>query len=121
MILKFSKQNGMHPEEVPACIKDLSFIELAAIRQIQPMFHVVQSKGGGLKMRGHSIAFEQDVSDFVSRLPHAPEKLPMLILRTRNEKNPKRFKANGLKILEALEYLIDNNRYYSHIEIDRNA
>ena len=96
-ILKFSAENGMHPGEVPDCIKNLSFIELAAIRLIQPMFHVVQTKGGGLKMRGHCIAFEQDITDFVSTLPHTPDKLPLLILRTRNDKNPRKFKANGEK------------------------
>ena len=33
-ILKFSKENGMHPGEVPDELKDLSFIELAAIKLI---------------------------------------------------------------------------------------
>ena len=65
--------------------------------------------------------FEQDISDFVSRLPHTPEKLPILILRTRNDKNPKRFKANGQKNLEALQWLKINNKFYSHIEIDNAA
>ena len=112
---------GMHPGEVPDCIKNLSFIELAAIRLIQPMFHVVQTKGGGLKMRGHCIAFEQDITDFVSTLPHTPDKLPLLILRTRNDKNPRKFKANGAKILKALQWLKKNNKYYSHIQIDSDA
>ena len=47
-------------------------------------------------MKGHSIALEQDVSEFVSRLPHSPDKLPILILRTRNEKKIQR----NLKLME---------------------
>ena len=118
---QFSSENNMHPDKVPDEIKDLSFIELAAIRLIQPMFHVIQTKGGGLKMRGHCIAFEQDIPEFVTRLPHTPEKLPVLILRTRNEKNPKQFKANGQKIKAALRWLKEHNRFYSHIHIDEDA
>ena len=95
----------MHPDDVPECIKRLSFIELAAIKLVQPMFHIIQTKCSSLKMRGHSIALEQDISEFASRLPHTPNNLPILILRTRNENNPKKFKANGQHILDALIWL----------------
>ena len=120
-ILTFSSENHMHPDIPPECIQRLSFIELASIKLVQPMFHIITTKGGGLKMKGHSIALEQDVSEFVSRLPHSPDKLPILILRTRNEKNPKKFKANGIHILEALKWLKQNNQFYEKIEIDEAA
>ena len=67
------------------------------------------------------IALEQDISDFVGSLPHSPDKLPMIILRSRNETNPKKFKANGKHILEALDWLKDNNEFYEKIPIDREA
>ena len=69
-ILKFSEENDMHPDMVPDCIKKLSLIELAAIKLVQPMFHIIQTKGGGLKMRGHSIALEQNIQEFATRLPN---------------------------------------------------
>ena len=120
-ILYFSKENDMHPTATPECIKKLTFIELASIKLVQPMFHIITTKGGGLKMKGHSIALEQDISDFVGSLPHSPDKLPMIILRSRNEANPKKFKANGKHILEALDWLKDNNEFYEKIPIDREA
>ena len=104
-ILYFSSENDMHPTATPECIKKLTFIELASIKLVQPMFHIITTKGGGLKMKGHSIALEQDISDFLGSLPHSPDKLPMIILRSRNEDNPKKFKANGNHILEALDWL----------------
>ena len=120
-ILTFSAENEMHPDNVPECIRRLSFIELASIRLVQPMLHIVQTKGNSTKMKGHSIALEQDISEFASRLPNLPENLPILILRTRNEKNPKKFKANGHHIIEALLWLKENNEFYEHIEIDKEA
>ena len=88
------------------------------------MFHIIKAKGDSLKMKGHSIALEQDISEFADRLvrlPHSPDKLPMLILRTRNDKNPKKFKANGNNILEALQWLKEWNKYYKDIEINYDA
>ena len=120
-IFTFSKENDMHPDEVPECIKILSSIELASIRMIQPMFHVYQTKGGGLKMRGNTIALEQDISEFASRLPHSPDKLPLLILLSRNVKNPRKVQANGNNILKALQWLKLNNPFYKNIEIDHAA
>ena len=101
--------------------KKLSLIELAAIKLVQPMFHIIKTKGGGLKMRGHSIALEQNIQEFATRLPNLPGNLPIIILRTRNEKNPKKFKSNGKHIYEALIWLKQNNEYYKNIEIDMNA
>ena len=40
-ILTYSFENDMHPDPVPECIKRLSFIELAAIKLVQPMYHIV--------------------------------------------------------------------------------
>ena len=120
-ILTFSSKNDMHPDIAPECIQKLSFIELASIKLVQPMFHIVKTKGGSLKMKGHSIALEQDISEFATRLPHSPDQLPIIILRTRNEKNPKKFKANRNNILEALKWLKIHNQYYKKIEIDESA
>ena len=97
-IFTFSKENDMIPDEVPECIKILSSIELASIRIIQTMFNVYQTKGGSLKIKGNTIALEQDLSEFASRLPLSPDKLPFLILRSRNDKNPKKIQANGYNI-----------------------
>ena len=96
-IFTYSKENDMHPDEVPECIKILSSIELASIKMIQTMFNVYQTKGGSLKIKGNTISLEQDISEFASRLPLSPDKLPFLILRSRNEKNKKKFQANGKK------------------------
>ena len=111
----------MLPGIVPPCIKKLSFIELASIKLVQPMFHIIKTKGGSLKMRGHSIALEQNISEFATRLPHSPDQLPIIILRTRNEKNPKKFIANRNHIIEALRWLKIHNEYYKKIEIDQSA
>ena len=111
----------MHPDEIPEEIKILSSIELASIRMIQTMFNVYQIKGGSLKIKGNTIALQQDISEFATRLPLSPDKLPFLILRSRNDKNPKKFQANGDKILKALEWLIAHNPFYKDIVIDREA
>ena len=49
---------------------------------IQTMFNVYQTKGGSLKIKGNTIALEQNLTEFASRLPHSPDKLPFLILRS---------------------------------------
>ena len=44
-IFTFSKENDMHPDEIPEEIKILSSIELASIRMIQTLFNEYQTKG----------------------------------------------------------------------------
>ena len=53
-IFTFSKENDMHPDEVPEEIKILSSIELASIKMIQTMFNVYQTKRGSLKIKGNN-------------------------------------------------------------------
>ena len=106
----------MDPGQQPECLKILNTVEVAAISLRCPMLCVYKLKGGATGLKGHSISFPQDVQGFVNRLPRRPEDLPIVIIKAPKQQVPLR--ADRIKMLNALEFLIGNNPHYADITID---
>ena len=76
----FSPENNQHADESPDVLKSLNQVEQAAISRIAVVIKMYRLRGGSLFMKGHIIAFEQDLPEFALRRPPTPENLPMIVL-----------------------------------------
>ena len=115
----FSPYNDMDPGEQPECLKILNTVEQAAISLICPTMCIYRLRGGGSKLKGHSISFPQDVQGFYRSLPHRPEDLPFIVIKAPHQDMP--LTANRHNIICAITWLKRNNPEYAHIEIDNDA
>ena len=115
----FSRFNDMDPGEQPHCLKILNTVEQAAISLICPMTCIYKLRGGGSKLKGHSISFPQDVQQFIRSLPRRPEDLPFIVIKAPQHGMP--LTANRHNILAAVTWLKRNNPEYAHISIDMDA
>ena len=115
----FSAENDMHARDPPEELVTLNQVEQAAVSRIQIVVKVYRLRGGATFLKGHCIAFEADLPEFVSRLPPLPSDLPMIVLIAPGQSVP--LKANRNKILSALKWLIDNNPFYEDLDIDFEA
>ena len=111
----FSRENNMHPGKQPTCLAVLNTIEAAAISMIIVITKIYRHKGGGLSLQGHSISFHQDIQELVTVLPRAPDQLGFVLIRGPGDAPP--LKANKYHMLNALEWLKQNNEDYKDIEI----
>ena len=117
--LTFSYENNMDPCEQPECLRRLNSVEIAAISRICPAQNIYKLRHGGVKQRGHSVSFLQDVGEFAQRLPRGQPELPWCILKAPNQSIP--LTANRVYMLEALEWLVQNNPYYADVIIDHKV
>ena len=69
--------------------------------------------------KGHIINLPQDITELASRLSQHPRDLSVLIIRKEGAQNSHRdFRVRKLVVLNALEWLKKNNKYYRHITLD---
>ena len=68
-------------------------------------------------MRGNCITFCQDLEELATELPRLPQDLNYVILQNRDSKK-KEFKIRPKCLVEALQYLKDNNPYYADVNIN---
>ena len=123
LVKKFSASNNMDPGDVPEDLQGLTEIEQMLISRIFPVISVYCLRGGQYAYRGNVINFPQDVSEFVTRLPRIPSSLDVLIVR-RNSANGVAFRdftVRRNKVIRALYWLKENNRYYTDIVIDKEV
>jgi len=90
------------------------------IAQVFPVVSVYTLPGGQHAYRGNIINFPQDVQEFVTRLPHDPSSLNLLIVRRYSEdgSNFRDFHVRRRKVMRALQWLKVNNKLYREIDID---
>ena len=115
----FSPENDMHPGLPPTSLSILNSVEVASISLICPQLTIYKLRGGASGMKGHSIAFYQDVQGFVDKLPRRPEDLPIIVIKAPYQNVE--LKANRHNILNALEFLKQHNPEYKNISIDPEA
>ncbi|CAG8756726.1 21775_t:CDS:2, partial [Rhizophagus irregularis] len=101
---KFSKDNNMDPGKVPDKLRDLTEIEKMLVAQVFPVMSVYRLCG-----------------EFASKLPRHPSLLDMLVIRHQSVSNAEAFrdfKVRRDKVIQALIWLKQNNRYYANVIID---
>lgn len=118
--------NGKPQYEAPECLTSLSMAEKMLIQLASPFIPLKHIKNGILGITGHVCAFEQDVEEFVRRLPRHSKDVTMLnvIKVVKNEigkSNDTReevFRVRRKNVLKALLWLKKYNREYKDIVID---
>ena len=79
---KFGQENHMAPGDQPDALKDLKPAEIAAVSLVLPDVQVFP-QGQGLRMKGHSISFPQELGqdDVISHLPRLPANLCLVYIK----------------------------------------
>ena len=73
----------------------------------------------GLGYSGHVVNLPQDVSSFASTLPRRPQDLDVIVVRRENSNQSYHdFRVRRSAVLNALQWLVANNKYYQHITIN---
>ncbi|KAK3925606.1 Curromycin resistance protein [Frankliniella fusca] len=106
----------------PDVLSDLSLIEQLLIARIHPVVQVYRLVGGQTGYSGHVINFFQDVKAVAKVLPHTIPDLKGVVHVCYNKLMfHKDFKIRKQKVMDALIFLKNNNKYYHDIVIDAQS
>ena len=88
------------------------------ISAIMPIMSLYRLPLGQYGYSGHVINLPQDVSSFASSLPRLPAELDVIVVRKEGAaKSHRDFHVRRSVVLAALQWLVDNNKYYRNISI----
>ena len=119
---KFTAANNMDPGIVPIELQDLTFVEQLLIARVQPVMRVYRIKSRGIPgqyaYKGNIINIGQNITEIINSLPRTPSTLSVVVVRREVLNEHRDFHVRRKKVLSALIFLKENNRYYADIEID---
>ncbi|KAK3909852.1 DNA repair protein RecO [Frankliniella fusca] len=103
----------------PTVLSDLTSIEQLLIARVYPVIQLYRLVGGQTGYSGHVINFFQDVKFVAKTLPHTIADLKGVVNVCYDKLVfHKDFKIRKQKVLDALLYLKEHNKYYHDIIID---
>ena len=115
---KFSFENSMIPSSVPQQLKDLTQVEEMLIARALPIMRVYIKPGGQRGYSGHCINLPQNVKELATSLPRYPKELSVIIVKVKGKNDTfKDVTVRKQKVHEALLWLIQNNPYYSDLQV----
>jgi hypothetical protein len=126
-------KDGVPQYHVPEELSCLSMAEMMLIQLNSPFIPLQHIKNGTFGLSGHVCSFEQDLEEFVNRLPRHKNDTTMLkVIKAAKEEfghSDKRndsevlefFKVNKMHVGRALRWLKKFNVEYEHIKIDMSA
>lgn len=119
MVPKFSPVHGFLFGECPEELKVLNKHELRLCSKVLPFVSLSRSYGhsGQYFAKGHVMNLRQDVQEVVKLLPRSPHSAG-IVLGKRSHDGARAFEFRPALIRAALEWLRQNNKYYSDITID---
>ena len=128
-VLPIWYKDGLPQYHVPPELSDLTYAEKMLIQRISPFIPLIHIKNGTHGLSGHVCAFEQDIGEFITRLPRQRHDVTMLkVLKTvqaeiGDDKATRvhAFRVRRKQVLEALLFLKAYNDEYSDIVIDESA
>ena len=92
------------------------------ISPIIPMMSVYRLPHGQYGYSGHVVNLPQDVASFVNTLPRQPTSLDIVVVRKESSANSHRdFRVRRLKVVNALHWLLANNKYFQDITVDNDV
>lgn len=122
------RDNGTVMFSLPDELKDMEHAEKMLIQRISPFVSLHHMKNGVLGMSGHVCAFEQDVNEFVTRLPRCKDDVTLLRVIKKvkseigsDEIKDRAFRVRKSKVIKALQWLKKYNPLYADIIIDTSA
>ena len=114
----FSKENNMHPFDIPACLSDLSIIEQQLICRISPCINVHMLKHGGVASSGHCVTFPQEINEPAQIFPRLPQEVNIIKVRKQGKnETSKDFRVRRSVSENTLVYLNFFNPAYKDITI----
>eukprot|EP00118_Oscarella_pearsei_P020682 m.225765 g.225765 ORF g.225765 m.225765 type:complete len:1796 (+) comp40019_c0_seq3:374-5761(+) len=118
-----TEANNMNPGPVPPALKNLTAVEEMLIAKIAPMMKVYRLPSGRqYGYSGHVLNLPQDVQSIVTKLPRTIGDIDLIVVRQEKPSGQiLDFRVRRKKVLDALVYLKEHNKYYSNIEIDEVA
>ena len=119
----YSAANNMDPGSVPPVLQGLTQVEEMLISPVMPIMSVYQLPLGQYGYSGHVINLPQDVASFVRSLPCIPNQVDIVIVhREGAAESYKDFnKVRRSRVLQALQWLMENNQYFHEISLDHAA
>ena len=112
----------MDPGPVPPQLQGLTQVEEMLISAVMPMMCLYRLPLGQYGYSGHVVNLPQDVSTFVTSLPRLPRDIDVILVRKDGaSQTHKDFRVHRSKILMALQWLKQNNKYYHNINVDQSA
>ena len=122
---KENKYISLTIDEVPECIRQLSFVEEMLISLELPLMYLCTlTAGGQVGYRAHTTVVEQNIQSVASRLPRALSDVGAslcTVRQTRRRGECVDFKVRSDVVLKALRWLKKNNPLYKHVEIAQDA
>jgi len=114
---------------LPSVLTGLTPAEMMLIQRLSPFVPLHHIKNGLFGLKGHVCAFEQDVQDFVNRLPRKRNDVAMIQVLQRvqaeiggnGRTTIKDFKVRKKNVLDALVFLKEHSSEYADIEIDMTS
>ncbi|KAK3929433.1 Bifunctional lycopene cyclase/phytoene synthase [Frankliniella fusca] len=106
----------------PTVLSELTLVEQLLIARVHPVVQVYRLIGGQTGYSSHVINFFQDVKEVAKVLPHTVSNLKGIVNVCYDKlKFHKDFKIRKQKVLDALLFLKEKNKYYYDIVIDSAA
>ena len=90
------------------------------VSAIMPIMSIYRLPLGQYGYTGHIINLPQDVISFAHSLPRLPSELDVLVVRKEKEQSHHDFRVQRAAIQEALEWLLQNNKYYRANQVHLN-
>ena len=107
--------------EVPDELSDLTMAEKLSIRRYATYVPSLHMKNGSLKLRGHCVAFPQNISEICNELPRKKDAIITMIRHICNRDNNavtlEHLKIRKNKVLNALRWLKKHHKFYKDIHI----
>ena len=117
----YSAANNMDRGSVPLALQGLTQVEML-ISPVMPILSVYQLPLGQYGYSGRVINLPQDVASFVRSLPRMPSQLDVVLVRREGAAGShKDFKVRRSCVLQALQWLMENNPNLCEISLDHVA
>ena len=106
---------------IPECLQQLTVAEQLIIRRYAPYIPTGHMSSGNFGIKGHCVAFSQDLSEVCNELPRRKEEIVTFIREMGNKFTSdmllKYVKVNRKRVLTALRWLKQHHSDYADIEI----
>ena len=119
---RFSQENDMIPSVVPSQLQGLTQVEEMLIARALPIMRVYIKPGGQRGYSGHCINLPQNVTEVANFLPRYPKDLSVIVVKRKGKDNSfKDVTVRRQNVADALDWLINNNKYYKDVTINRKS
>ncbi len=90
------------------------------VSAIMPIMSIYRLPLGQYGYTGHVINLPQDVISFAHSLPRLPSELDVLVVRREQDQSHRDFRVRRAVVQQALEWLLENNKYYRANQVHLN-